>query len=120
MKTATAPTTMISKLFRHGQMVVDPRSSGKPKIMRAPKPTHGAVRQTTGSLAPFHHGVTLDDRPNSKIIKSHEKPVAITPGMSPDVFNPHHAGRASHEEGLGQKVLEEAGNLGHPTKKDWS
>src|ERR1700682_915565 len=57
------------------------RDGSAKNIVDAPiKP--GMTRQTKGKPAAFHHGITVDDLPNSDIVKSHEKPIGFHPGMT--------------------------------------
>ena len=67
----------------------------------------GMVRQTKGEIA-FHGGVTVDDLPNSKIIKSHTKPIGFHSGMTDK-----QVAKAGHGATSGQ-VLENAERLGQP------
>ena len=99
-------------VMSNGQLWIDPRGNGKSKTYPTPKPSHGAVRQTSGKLSAYHHGIEQDDEPlegNKTYLKT---PELHSGTPNPDVLNPHHAGRASHVGGLGQAVLDDAARLG--------
>jgi len=84
---------------------------GAPKnIVDAPiKP--GMVRQTVGDQnLSYHHGVTVDDSPNSDIIKSHEKPIGFHSGMTDKQII-----KSVNHPTAGQ-VLRDAANLGRGEK----
>jgi hypothetical protein len=67
--------------LNHGQMFIDPRA-GKPKrTQTAFAPVPGMKRASVGEMHPYLHGTALEDEPNSKIVKSHEREVPIHPGM---------------------------------------
>jgi hypothetical protein len=54
--------------------------SGAAKKLTTPTVVVGQVRQTKGEPAAYHHGVSVDDTPNT--VKSHTKPVAIHPSAT--------------------------------------
>ena len=123
MKTATAP----SKLFRHGQMVVDPRGSGKPKAYATPQPTHGAKNVSASAsvkASAFHHGIAQDDEPladNKSYLKTPELHSATPNPLELAKFAPHlhpvrrmgtSATRGKRVDGEGQRILAEGGVLG--------
>jgi hypothetical protein len=85
---------------------------GAPKhIVDAPI-TPGMVRQTQGMPAAYHHGVTVDDEPNSDIVKSFEKPIGFHSGVSDaQIMKSSHGATAN-------QVLTDAANLGRPVDKD--
>ena len=74
-------------------------------------PLHpNAVRQTKGTPAAFHHGITVDDLPNSAIISDREKPIGFSHGVTDAqiikaVNNP-----------TASQVLHDAANLGRGQK----
>lgn len=55
---------------------------GSAKITPVPETVKGQVRQTKGDLHPWLHGQAVDDEPNSAIIKSHERPIGYSHGVS--------------------------------------
>ena len=73
-----------------------------PKVLAPVAIAHGMKRQTVGDLAAYHHGVSVDDRPNTPL-KSYEKPVAIHPGMTEQQkakFDPAAAGNQLRAAGI--------------------
>jgi hypothetical protein len=79
---------------------------GASKKLTDPAIVQGQKRQTTGDLAPYHHGVALDDTPNT--VKNHEKPVGFHMGVSDKQIIEFSRGSTASQ------VLEEASNLGRP------
>jgi hypothetical protein len=57
------------------------RDGGAKRIVDAPIKA-GMKRVTQGEPAAYHHGVTVDDLPNSKIVKSHERTIGFHSGMT--------------------------------------
>jgi hypothetical protein len=41
--------------------------SGAPKNLKTPQPVVGHKRQTTGDLAPYHHGISVDEPRRDKL-----------------------------------------------------
>jgi hypothetical protein len=102
-------TIMIKPRKLNSSVPKDPpnlaRDGGKKNIVDAPiKP--GMTRQTKGEPAAFHHGVTVDDLPNSAIIPDREKPVGFAMGTTDDQIK-----RAVNHPTAGQ-VLQAAARLG--------
>jgi len=104
-------TTIMQRKLNSSQPPRDPPNlarDGGAKNIATPAIVPGQVRQTKGQPAAYHHGVTVDDLPNSGIIKSHEKPIPAHDGMS---------NGAKHDPAHGDAVLEEAARLGRPPEK---
>lgn len=86
------------------------RDGSAKRIVDAPiKP--GMTRQTKGDLHPYLHGQAVDDEPNSAIIKSHEKPIGFSHGVTDKQII-----KSVHGATAGQ-VLHDAARLGRPPEK---
>jgi hypothetical protein len=101
--------------LRNGQIIPEgnsmtniARDGRVPKryLTNEPAPAFGMKRQQSGELADsIHHGVALDDEPNSDI-KTYRNPPQPNPGT------PSRSDRGQHIAGLGQAVLQNAADLG--------
>jgi hypothetical protein len=84
---------------------------GAKKLLTDPAIVAGQKRQTTGELAAYHHGVSVDDEPNTT--KSYESKTPIHPGMT-----------ARQKAGVdpvadsGSEILKAAGRLGRAPEKE--
>jgi hypothetical protein len=86
------------------------RDGSAKNIVDAPiKP--GMTRQRKGEPAAYHHGITVDDLPNTGIIKTHEKPIGYSHGVTDAQII-----KAANHPTAGQ-VLTDAANLGRPPEK---
>lgn len=84
---------------------------GAPKNTAAPATVPGQVRQTKGEPAAYHHGITTDDLPNSKIVRNHEKPTGYhTANTDAQIV------KSANHPTAGQ-VLADAARLGKPPEK---
>lgn len=83
---------------------------GAPKKLVAAPPVHGQQRQTKGEPAAFHHGVTVDDTPNTT--KSFTGEIPLHPGVTD-------AQRAKVHPVVNDPkvILTDAANLGRPPEK---
>jgi hypothetical protein len=84
---------------------------GSPKKLTVPEIKPGMKRQTTGEPSPYHHGISVDDEPNTT------KTYLATPGK-PAV--PVHSGmtdrqKAGVDPDAASKALGDAANLGRRT-----
>jgi hypothetical protein len=71
----------------------------------------GMVRQTQGEPAAYHHGVSVDDTPNTGIIKSHQKPIGFNHSVSDKQIIEFSRSATSDQ------ILDEAHRLGQPPEK---
>jgi hypothetical protein len=84
------PTEEVSNMIKPRKLNSSVPKIDKPNLARdggaknvhVPATVPGQVRQTKGEPAAYHHGVTVDDLPNSDIIKSHEKPIGFSHGVT--------------------------------------
>src|ERR1700737_2891693 len=67
----------------------------------------GMKRATLGDLAAYHHGVSVNDEPNTA--KTYTGSIPVHPGMKQSSEG------GSHDPSLSNKVLQEAANLGRKT-----
>jgi len=58
--------------------MINPRS-GAPKNTPDAQPVRGQRRQTTGELAAYHHGIAVDDTPDT--LPSHEGKIPVHDSM---------------------------------------
>lgn len=83
---------------------------GAAKKLVVPATLPGQKRQTTGDVgASYHHGITVDDRPNTTKTYTGSTPVhpgMVTSPVADDKF------RGKHDPQLGGVVLSEGSNLG--------
>jgi len=83
---------------------------GAPKNIVDAPPSFGMRRQQKGGIG-FHGGVAVDDLPNTPL-KSHEKPIAVHPSMTPTQVAKHSASPS------GPEILNDAANLGRGKPKN--
>jgi hypothetical protein len=84
------------------------RDGSSKNIVDAPVKA-GMVRQTKGDLHPWLHGVSVDDTPDTGIIKSHEKPIGFHSGNTDQqIIKSVHGGQ----------VLDSASRLGRQPEEE--
>jgi hypothetical protein len=81
---------------------------GAEKKLTVPEIKPDMVRQTTGDLSPHHHGIAVDDEPNTT--KTYVGEVPLNPGTHPSLTKSTQRGNRIDGEGTAQ--LQSAARLG--------
>lgn len=79
--------------IQNGQLNIA-RDGGKPKNVGTAPISHGMKRQTHGTPSAFHHGVTVQDEPNSVKAALTAKTVPVHFGMPTHMNSAHERGWA--------------------------
>ena len=100
--------TMMQRPLNTAFKKIDPRNGAEKRIVDA-QPVPGMKRQTAPSALWMHGAPALDDE-KEQPIKSHEKPIAVHPSMTPKQ-------KAAHEASpKGATIFAEAAKLGRTDK----
>jgi hypothetical protein len=82
---------------------------GAPKVTPTPEIVKGQVRQTTGELHPYIHGVEVQDEPNT--VKDFTKAIPLHSA------NPLGPEKLAKHQDAAKTVLDDASRLGRPPEK---